>query len=329
MLPSSRFSFLVLLVSVLTLHYGASDDTDPYVPGPYKTAEFTITPADDGAPMHTTVYFPLTHGTFKPIIFIGGFNGMMSAEYYSVLMHAVAAHGYVVIGMEAMHPYPPEMVFKAHSRRPSKVHGTWDFGVSDLENAYQKYFNQTAWLQANINNRTYAIPDWNQKVLMCHSSSCDYTMEMINQDNEFAKASVFIDPVSAHSVEMKPIPAKVMTLAYMSQLSERFPDCCIPGLGYKKIYSLMTCVKVRMQAQNMGHCDVLDRELWDMCHKTHVCRSTDSKHLPAYRAFIAGAIHGFLRWTLDGHKENMKYLTEQQFIPFNLTDIAYNTTCDH
>ncbi|CAL1543228.1 unnamed protein product [Lymnaea stagnalis] len=307
----------VLLFSLALLP--TSEGGNPFSPGPYTTGSYTLTPKVDGIPLHTTVYHPQAQGTFPPIVFIGGMYGYMFAEAYSTFMADLASHGYIILGIDRINPPP--------LAKTGQVTTDDDRPWSNLEvGSVELYLNTTNWLRTHPSN-TSAVFDWSRTVLMCHSAGCDDTLVMVNVSRSLAQASVHLDPMSVNSLILHPVVSRVKTLAYMSQLSEEKPECCIPGTDYRKIYDLMTCVKVRMQVKDFGHCDILNQPYWEACHVAKVCRTTNDTRLPSYRDFTTGVIDAFLQWTLDGNQDMERYVVNQTYMPLPLVDLAYDISC--
>ncbi|KAK6985780.1 chlorophyllase-1 [Biomphalaria glabrata] len=282
----------------------------PFTPGQFPINSIVVDPKDDKSPLHSTVFYPEVVGTFIPIYFIGGLYGHVLSEDYSDFLTEVASHGFIVIGMDPNSPLLDR--YQMQESREKKL---------DL------YLQQMKWLAEHMGNKTTPVADWNRPVLMCQSAGCDDTLEMIHQNRSIAKASVFIDPVSVHSLDMKIIPSKIAVLTYMAELSEAFPYCCIAGMGWNKIYELMTCVKVRMEVKKFGHCDLLDHAAWALCHDTKICRTTDDSRLQEYRSFTTGIVVAFLQWTVFGLSDMAKYVTQPALMPLTLKDFAFNVTC--
>ena len=53
---------------------------------------------------HHTVYFPSSPGTYVPILFISGLNGVVFPEFYSTVLANFAAYGYIIAGIDPYYP---------------------------------------------------------------------------------------------------------------------------------------------------------------------------------------------------------------------------------
>ena len=51
-----------------------------------------------------TVYYPTSPGTYVPILFIPGLNGVVFPEFYSTAMANFAAYGYIIAGIDPYYP---------------------------------------------------------------------------------------------------------------------------------------------------------------------------------------------------------------------------------
>ena len=53
---------------------------------------------------HSTVYYPTTPGTYVPILFIPGLNGVVFPEFYSTVMANFAGYGYIIAAIDPYYP---------------------------------------------------------------------------------------------------------------------------------------------------------------------------------------------------------------------------------
>ncbi len=69
-----------------------------------------------------------------------------------------------------------------------------------------------------------------------------------------------------------PLNYSIPTVSLGTQLSEEFPDCIIPGYGYKRFYKMLKCpriqmnmtVSVKIEDQLFYLCTVSG--IWSLCH---------------------------------------------------------------
>ena len=50
------------------------------------------------------VYFPVESGVYAPLVFVSGFYGFLYSEMYSDVLTQLAAHGYIVMGLDLWYP---------------------------------------------------------------------------------------------------------------------------------------------------------------------------------------------------------------------------------
>ena len=50
------------------------------------------------------VYYPTTPGTYVPILFVPGLNGIVFPEFYSTVMANFASYGYIIAGIDPYYP---------------------------------------------------------------------------------------------------------------------------------------------------------------------------------------------------------------------------------
>ena len=72
----------------------------------------------------SAVFYPTDPGSYAPVVFVPGFDGVVYAEWYSVAMNNLAGYGYVIAGVDLFWPVmdkasklygindPPETVFE-------------------------------------------------------------------------------------------------------------------------------------------------------------------------------------------------------------------------
>ncbi|XP_005111178.1 uncharacterized protein LOC101859053 [Aplysia californica] len=322
-----RFSFLVISVLLVLQCEGVGKEHFHSFQKTYNTTtSFTVTPSQNGCPLKTTVYYPVAGGSFSPIYFIGGFGGVQPAETYSELLSKIASNGYVVMGIDR---------FSLSGDLENELWTRPSERTLQVDKSSERFACQIQWLRKNIDtvpelHGTLHSPNWNKTTLMCHSKGCDVILKILEnniaQVADMAKAAIYLDPFSIHSRKAPKVKVRIPSFSYLSALSEKFPTCCIKGFGYRRFYDLMPCVKVKMDVQGFGHCDLLDYKYWELCHKIGFCVTTNDTRLEEYKNFLQKEVTSFLSWTLDGVTEVKKYLTDPKYIPFPLLDLAYNET---
>ena len=84
-------------------------------------------------PFFVSVYFPTEADVYPVIFFVGGLNGYIWAEWYDLYLEMLAAHGFIVVGVDYQFPlYPKQakMFEEKFSQDISKFFDEIDF-VSD------------------------------------------------------------------------------------------------------------------------------------------------------------------------------------------------------
>lgn len=76
-------------------------------------------------------YFPQDAGTYPVILFLGGFNTIVLAEYYETFLYRIASHGFFVFGID--YEFPVDKI--STENRGAKV-------GQDIS----KYFKQYEWV---------------------------------------------------------------------------------------------------------------------------------------------------------------------------------------
>ncbi|KAK3611443.1 hypothetical protein CHS0354_027168 [Potamilus streckersoni] len=77
---------------------------NPYDMGRLPVNDFTITEIIDKSPLHTTAHYPNKSGEYPVVFFIGGMNGYVLSEMYTDVLRMVAAHGFIVFGVDYKYP---------------------------------------------------------------------------------------------------------------------------------------------------------------------------------------------------------------------------------
>ncbi|GFS16505.1 chlorophyllase-1-like isoform X1 [Elysia marginata] len=332
------FAASSLLLALLPFA-NAQHQESPFTPGTMDIDTIYLNPDSDGCPLFTTMYYPQKHGFYAPIFFLGGIYDLISTKYYKTFLQDIAKHGYIVFGID-LYPHdenntdaygsemqddlrPPKTMVESHINQ-------------EIENRKMipNFLEQMKWLEHHVNNRTKSRPIWEKLTLSCQSASCSIILNMVRTYPKYAAAAVFIDPVCFNSKMMKPKKVHTKTLSYVSSKSFNFPFCCVKGFGYKKVYDLMTNIKVRMSVRDFGHCGLMEMSEWSICNRTGICQSGAESQVEEYQQFTAGMMHAFIRWTLFSQVSMRRYVIDQSLMPLALDDLDYvlhphaNTTDD-
>ncbi|RUS92023.1 hypothetical protein EGW08_000236, partial [Elysia chlorotica] len=285
-----------------------------------------LTPDKDDCPLFTRLYYPLKPGYYTPIFFLGGLYDIIGSGFYKTFLQNIAKHGYMVFGIDLIKPLlndtAREEIEMETFRRRSLLESHL-YRQEKYKEIIPNIFEQMQWLKSHVNNNTKTKADWDKLTLACHSASCTTTLNMVQTYPTFAAAAVFFDPVCLNAIYRKPVKSNTKALAYVSSKSYTFPSCCVPGLGYERVYELMTNSKVRMRVKNVGHCDLLEKLERILCNRTGVCHGGPETQVSEYQQFTAGMTHAFLRWTLYGEQDMRQYVTDQSLMPMKLDDLAY------
>ena len=51
-----------------------------------------------------SVYYPVSNGSYAPVLFVPGLFGVIYAEWYSDVFERVASHGFIMIGVDTFWP---------------------------------------------------------------------------------------------------------------------------------------------------------------------------------------------------------------------------------
>ena len=54
--------------------------------------------------LYCIVYYPVSNGSYAPVLFVPGLFGVIYAEWYSDVFKRVASHGFIVIGVDTFWP---------------------------------------------------------------------------------------------------------------------------------------------------------------------------------------------------------------------------------
>ncbi|XP_056008965.1 uncharacterized protein LOC125663743 [Ostrea edulis] len=285
------------------------DRGNPYKPGVLKVGQLTLSETVDGSPLHTVAFFPLEVGDYPVVFFLGGLNTYVLAELYSTVLSDIASHGFFVFGVDYEFP-----VYGDKFHKPS-------YGKQDID----KFFKELSWLEGYFQNRTLSTPNFNLTGLLCHSSGCDVSVKMIKEKGKLFTSTIFLEPFT-NDVKI-PIKNGMPALMYGTQLSEEGVKCSIPGFDYNKLYDIWSCPRVVMNVAYFGHCDILDPLPWELCHKTHFCKTTNDTFLPEYRQFVQGVTSAFFISTLQGLTKDISYVTTTNLIPLQLLELKSDTKC--
>lgn len=258
-----------------------------------------------------------------PLVFVGGLNGIVYAEFYTDLLNYVASHGYLIVSFDLGWPAV------SFSRRHQPV--------PNINNAAPKeepelLFDALHWLQANLNQvvlSEHGAPnvtaDWSLVGAFSHSAGADDVLRML-QNSSFARAVVYLEPFSYHYTE--PLPYSIPTVSYGTQLCTEAPACCINGWDYFNFYAKLTCPKLLMNVTGFGHCDILNEfPGWDGCNLSHFCKTDPTNNRPLYRLFVQGVVTAFMGVYLQGNTDLLKFVTTETLMPLPLGLLEYDLNC--
>ncbi|KAL3859428.1 hypothetical protein ACJMK2_009651 [Sinanodonta woodiana] len=296
----------VLGYEVLSIYV---DWGNPYDMGRLPVNDLTITETIDKSPLHTTAHYPNQSGEYPVVFFIGGMNGYVLSEMYTDVLRMVAAHGFIVFGVDYKYPAlnDGENIFKPILKQDLKP-----------------YFNEIDFLKTFMVNKSPAKPVWNKLALMCHSSGCDCTLRMLRMNTTMFTSTVFIEPVSFDAFEKVPNP--VPALMYGTELSEKgLTKCCLPGTDFRQFYKIWKCPRLALEVADFGHCDILNREFWGVC--THICTKSNETRIDEYHKFIQGAMSSFVISTLQMRQDAITYLSDTTKIPVKLLEHQTDLNC--
>ncbi|KAK3086072.1 hypothetical protein FSP39_013067, partial [Pinctada imbricata] len=250
-------------------------------------------------------YFPLDAGSYPVIFFVGGLNGYFWAEYYSRFLYDVSTHGFFVFGVDYIFP-------GYHESRSDPVGQDLDI-----------FFKQLKWLEDYLKNRTVSTPLFNTTALLCHSSGCDVTLRMIGMKQFNFSSNIFLEPFSI--VAQQKIDIRLPSLMYGTQFAEEGVfHCNIKGYDADAIYTAWNCPKMIVNVANVGHCDILDPNMWEGCR--FMCKAGKTQ-APGYNNFIQGVVAAYFISTLQGRTIDMKYITDSSMHNFTYLELKSDLNC--
>ncbi|KAK7484777.1 hypothetical protein BaRGS_00023951, partial [Batillaria attramentaria] len=258
----------------------------PYKNGPLNTSSISITKRQDGSPLSSTVFYPTSPGLYGTFYFVTGANGMVVSSDYSDYLSQIASHGFVVISADLLW----EDV--AYAQR-------FGFHFGDL------YIEQLTWMQDHLEELlSKTVPgvtcSWEHLGLGSHSAGADSTLYMVARNH-----TLYQTELATHH-------------------APGFPPCMSDQFGYKHVWQLwQRPPRVRMEIKGYGHCDILNYNLWEECHKYHLCATpSNASVLASYHVFTQGVTSAFLTSYLTGYEDNLKYVTNRTLLPVETLDFA-------
>lgn len=324
------FNLLMLFVgsfSVLSLHHlaEAKHDDSPFTPGTMDFDTIYLSPEQDGCPLFTTMYYPQKPGIYAPVFFLGGVYDLIGTKYYRTFLQDIAKHGYIVFGIDLMDGGENHTVIDGSKKqRPKSMLESHINREIENRAVLPNFLKQMKWLEHHVTNRTKSRPIWEKLTLSCQSASCSIILNIVRSYPKYAAAAIFIDPVCFNSKTMKPKRVYTKVLSYVSSKSFNFPFCCVKGFGYRRVYDLMTNVKVRMSVRDFGHCGLMEMTEWSICNKTGICHCGAESQVAEYQQFTAGMMHAFISWTLFEQLSLRRYVIDKNLMPLALDDLEYD-----
>ncbi|KAL3859429.1 hypothetical protein ACJMK2_009652 [Sinanodonta woodiana] len=290
--------FTVVVYFVLLHHIELIfvDNGNPYENGPLPVGELTLTETEDKSPLHTKLYFPLPKNEFPVIFFVGGFDGVVLAEFYEITLRKIASHGFYVFGVDYKFP-----------------------AVSDVPQLpdLKPFYDELNFIHQYMPNKTLGTPLWNKMSLLCHSSGCDITLRMIRENSTRYTSTVFLEPFSFDV--QTPVTDTIPAMMYGTEYCEEgLATCCVKGKDYARFYDIWKCPRIKVEVASFGHCDILDPIPRQVCKTTHFCKISNETNVDNYRQFVQGAISSFLITELQGRPDAISYIADQTKVPLKL-----------
>ncbi|KAK3611442.1 hypothetical protein CHS0354_027167 [Potamilus streckersoni] len=187
------------------------------------------------------LYFPLPKNEFPVIFFVGGFDGVVLAEFYEIALRKIASHGFYVFGVDYKFP-----VLTDASQQP------------DLK----PFYDELNFIQQYMPNKTLGTPLWNKMSLLCHSSGCDITLRMIRDNSTRYKSTVFLEPFSFDV--QTPVTNTIPAMMYGTEYCEEgLVTCCVKGKDYARFYDIWKCPRIKVEVAETGKSERKNRPLMD------------------------------------------------------------------
>eukprot|EP00058_Branchiostoma_floridae_P025323 XP_002610813.1 hypothetical protein BRAFLDRAFT_127482 [Branchiostoma floridae] len=293
------------------------DNGNPYDNGTLEVMTLTISQHD--APLLTKVYYPKKIDTYAVLFFTGGLLGYIPVESYSIVLKAIASHGFVVVGVDYL---PFSTVPSTYER---------DRDQRKVGDQTKKYLEELQWVTQHLEeriarqlNQTGLVPAFDHLGISCHSAGCDPIADMTFQNHTFSKAALFLEPFSYHF--KTPVTFRMPALMYGTELSTQKPECIYVGEGYNHFYDFWQCPKIVMNVKSHGHCEILDPPTFEACKRAKACKINPDSDLIKYRSFVQGLSAAFLTTTLQG-RDKLQYVTNTTLLPVELLELKTDLDC--
>ncbi|XP_019637374.1 PREDICTED: uncharacterized protein LOC109479797 [Branchiostoma belcheri] len=288
------------------------DTGNPYDNGTLEVNTLTISQHD--APLLTKVYYPNKIDTYAVLFFTGGLLGYIPVESYSIVLKAVASHGFVVVGVDYL-PLADE-----RDRTPGQV-----------GSQTKKYLEELQWVTQHLEerialqlNQSGLVPAFDHLAVGCHSAGCDPIVDMTEKNHTFSKAALFLEPFSYHF--KTPVKFRMSAFILGTEFSTQKPMCIYPAEGYNHFYDFWQCPKIVMNVKGHGHCEILDPPTYAECKFAKACKINPDADLKKYRSFIQGISAAFLTTTLQG-RDKLQYITNTTLLPVQLLEFKKDLDC--
>ncbi|NRA45270.1 MAG: hypothetical protein HRU09_09980 [Oligoflexales bacterium] len=266
----------------------------------------------DGLNLDLQIWFPKTKKSQPVIIFFTGMTGLITAKVYGGFIKQMTAKGINVISLHSTKNYPGQ--FKATAKESFEA-------VSVLKQKLNPY------LYKKHRGIAQDLLNWDQTVLMGHSSGAQPVIAFYRLNMEETKGIVLLDPVDGdpfgktektikpHEHNNFKAPLLVSGTEFCKEPGydrKWFPPCCPEGLSSMHFYEAFTGPKWYVNALDYAHVDLLDDGFAWIANKTRFCKPSEGADKSLVKKFNAEMIADFINNTMLSENKSFEYLKKDQ-----------------
>lgn len=257
------------------------------------------------------IWFPKTKKPRPVMIFFTGMTGLITSKVYAGFIKQIAAKGISVISIHSSKNYPGQ--FKETA---SESHQAYAILKKELNTVLAKKHRGIA------NN----LLDWDQTLLMGHSSGAQPLIAFYRLAMNDIKGIVLLDPVDGdpfgkteksiqeNEVNSFDVPLLISSTEFCKQPGfnrQWFPACCPAGLSSEHFFKAFKGPKWYVNALDYAHVDLLDDNFAWLANKTRFCKPSEGADKILIKKFNAEMISDFVGGASSQNRSNFNYLDKE------------------
>ena len=265
-----------------------------------------------GLDLNLQIWFPKSKKPVPTIIFFTGMTGLITSKVYASFIKQMVSKGMSVITFHSSRNYPGQFKITA-------------------EESYRSYLTLKEELNKHLVKKHRGIAaeliNWDQTVLMGHSSGAQPVIAFYRQALGEIKGIVLLDPVDGDPFGKTEkvikegeqngfkAPLLISGTEFCKQPGYKhkwFPPCCPAGLSSEHFFAAFEGPKRYVNAVEYAHVDLLDDGFAWVANKTRFCKPSEGADKNLIKTFNAEMITDFVNNNVSQLRSDFPYLKQGQ-----------------